>query len=433
MRTIGFVIAVFGFALPASIACSQSPASVESATVSQANGIPLATVYSNMVTQSAANKIQSGLPGYKYTVESSSAKSDVLQNLESAAAARGFIVRAVELDPRFQANVSRIIGQIDLKQLAPVSALPGQIESGPGAVEKTFRECDFNRGMEFCSLTSSPRMVPAINSDVPSDATSDVTAELTAASPNEDNNNGRIFGGTAVPADADVFRDVVALIGNNALCTGVLVAKDTVLTAAHCYCDGVISEALIGTSIIGDNLVRIPIDKLHSEAFKACSAFKQDISIGDIAILKLKTAADVSPKPIGGLQLVREAASVRAVGFGKINDGTYGQKYQVNTIIASYQCDGSENHGIPDQQVYRCRPRFELVAAGLNRDTCNGDSGGPIYVFGDDAKPYLVGLTSRSITPSGNCGPGGIYELLAAPPVRQWLVSNGIPIANSAQ
>jgi hypothetical protein len=53
-------------------------------------------------------------------------------------------------------------------------------------------------------------------------------------------------------------------------------------------------------------------------------------------------------------------------------------------VIASYQCDGTASVGIPDSQIYRCKSVHELVAAGLNRDTCGGDSGGGIYVFGPD-------------------------------------------------
>jgi secreted trypsin-like serine protease len=97
----------------------------------------------------------------------------------------------------------------------------------------------------------------------------------------------------------------------------------------------------------------------------------------------------------------------------------------VDIVIASYQCDGSALAGIPDSRIYRCSPSHELVAASLNRDTCGGDSGGPVFVFGQDSKPYIAGVTSRAIV-GRKCGPGGIYVIPAAPPVRAWLEARGV-------
>jgi hypothetical protein len=51
---------------------------------------------------------------------------------------------------------------------------------------------------------------------------------------------------------------------------------------------------------------------------------------------------------------------------------------------------------------------------------------GGVYVFGLDNKVYLVGVTSRGVDPTGKCGPGGIYVLLSAPPIRDWLESKGV-------
>jgi Trypsin len=238
--------------------------------------------------------------------------------------------------------------------------------------------------------------------------------------------NKRIWNGISVP-EQDPFRDAVALVGNNGICTGTLVAPDTVVTAGHCYCGGVLSEALIGRNILSP-VARIPIDKGRSEVFVSCEKLNRNLSLGDIAIIKLSRSAKQPPRKIGALDIVREAASVRAVGFGRTIN-TIGEKYQVNIVIASFQCDGRALTGIPDYQIYRCSPLHELVAASLNRDTCAGDSGGPIYAVGRDAQMYLVGLTSRAVDPDGRCGPGGIYVLLAVPPVREWLEARGIHLA----
>ena len=65
----------------------------------------------------------------------------------------------------------------------------------------------------------------------------------------------------------------------------------------------------------------------------------------------------------------------------------------------------------------------EIVAgkAGLGRDTCNGDSGGPLLLLPQGATGegalVLAGVTSRAIAGSSTtqglaCGDGGIYVRL---------------------
>jgi len=54
-------------------------------------------------------------------------------------------------------------------------------------------------------------------------------------------------------------------------------------------------------------------------------------------------------------------------------------------------------------------PGGELAAGGMGIDSCNGDSGGPLYLL-TDYGTFLVGVTSRGYTTSTKpCGDGGIY------------------------
>lgn len=237
--------------------------------------------------------------------------------------------------------------------------------------------------------------------------------------------NKRIWNGLAVSPKNDAFADTVAILGNGGICTGTLVSPRLVLTAGHCFCGGVKNEVLIGNDILSP-LHRIPVVDGESETFRQCDALDANIKAGDVALLKLERDAPIPPRPLADISFIRDAASVRAVGFGRTETGRVGFKYQVNIVIASFQCDGTALAGVPDHQVYQCQPTYELVAAGLNRDACNGDSGGPIYVVGPDARVYLAGVTSRAVDPNGGCGPGGIYVLPAASPIREWLVSKGV-------
>ena len=175
---------------------------------------------------------------------------------------------------------------------------------------------------------------------------------------------------------------------------------------------------------------RIAVDRAASEVFRPCEEINSDLGLGDVALLKLTTSATQEARAMSSLPDLQAAASVRAVGFGRSELGGIGIKYMVDIVIASYQCNGTTLNGRSDSQVYRCRPSHELVAAGLNRDTCGGDSGGPVFVFGPDTKPYLAGVTSRATDAGGRCGPGGIYVIPAAPPVRAWLEARGVSFPN---
>jgi V8-like Glu-specific endopeptidase len=397
--------------LPQSLKAGDASAVDETAKLlSLGSGVPESTAITDLVTKSASNAISSGLATFKYNTSqlpaSPAAVLSSISKYKADALQKGFVLRAVELDMRFIDNAKKAASQIDLS-LLPLSPLQGYVISGTGSLGSllgTTVTADHSNSIEGIETT--------------------VSGSHSVATVQQDVANGRIFGGTPIRPENDSFEDSVALVGNNKICSGALVSPDAVITAAHCYCDGVTDEALIGTSVLSP-VTRVKIDKTKSEVFRDCNKINMDLSSGDVALIRLRSPVNVAPKEITDLPQVRTAASVRAVGFGQTKT-SIGFKYQVNIVIASYQCNGSVFSGIPDQQIYRCSPAYELVAAGLNRDTCSGDSGGPIYIIGDTLKAYVAGITSRGVNPNGDCGDGGIYVLLSASPIREWLSARGI-------
>jgi secreted trypsin-like serine protease len=64
---------------------------------------------------------------------------------------------------------------------------------------------------------------------------------------------------------------------------------------------------------------------------------------------------------------------------------------------------------------------FAAGAPFLDRDSCNGDSGGPAYVQ-VDGEWHLAGATSRATASSLRpCGDGGIYTRIDA--YEEWIRS----------
>ena len=115
-----------------------------------------------------------------------------------------------------------------------------------------------------------------------------------------------------------------------------------------------------------------------------------------------------------------QSTFVRAVGFGNsdVNSTTgFGIKRMVDIAIATVDCSGASGTQLG------CDSALEFVAGApfLNKDTCNGDSGGPVYVQ-HQGEWYVAGATSRATEGSSHpCGDGGIYVRLDR--YRDWIRS----------
>ena len=186
-------------------------------------------------------------------------------------------------------------------------------------------------------------------------------------------------------------------------CTGTLVAPTLVVTAKHC--DGASRVFLKGSDI------RVPSE---GETVRVTEVIPHPDRNVDLEVLVLRRRSRVKPRHIAqGREIPPLSPSLRAllVGFGTIDLGGrvgYGQKRRVEVPITSLDCQPratATRHG--------CRGGFEMVAGqrGLNRDSCKGDSGGPLYIQSRSTGEYfLLGATSRGVREGTNvCGDGGIY------------------------
>ena len=117
-----------------------------------------------------------------------------------------------------------------------------------------------------------------------------------------------------------------------------------------------------------------------------------------------------------------------AVGYGADEKGTVGVKRHACVSITSAMCGFAAQR---DQ--YGCVPGREMVLSdisGQGRDTCIGDSGGPVFAIVNSGPVYfyyLVGITSRGAN-RGRCGQGGIYSLLT-PGVVEWIRNQGVVLS----
>jgi hypothetical protein len=243
----------------------------------------------------------------------------------------------------------------------------------------------------------------------------------------------RIWGGTRVPPGA--YPDAVAVFGSGSICTGTLIAPSVVVTAAHCDCGGVNDEVVFGDST---SFTRETIEVDRSVSKISCSSRSAD---GDVALLFLKRAATAAPRALAPSSWIDNATALRAVGFGRTEDPIrepIGIKRVVDVPIASAKCEGqvvTRNGAIDDDAYYGCGRGHEIVAGlpRLDRDTCNGDSGGPVYIVGPDGEFYLAAATSRAVVRPGNrsCGDGGIYARLDGGSLT-WIQQQGVSVTIGA-
>ena len=196
---------------------------------------------------------------------------------------------------------------------------------------------------------------------------------------------------------------VVALLledaaGNvNSLCTGTLISKRVILTAAHCVDEESGAkrwEVYFGTTINEEDPGFIGTRDATVAAYHP-SWDTSDLGNGyDIGLIQMKTEApsSVSPRPINRLPLTSELAGqpIRLVGFGKTGAAEdAGEKRHVTSTLEDF--DG------------------RLVYYGSeSKNICEGDSGGPNFMTLGGVET-VVGVSSFGSYSPGDTSACGSY------------------------
>jgi hypothetical protein len=163
-------------------------------------------------------------------------------------------------------------------------------------------------------------------------------------------------------------------------CSGTLIGCDTFLTAAHCVCDdtGPDCQSLDPASRM--------VFLQHAGFFQLASIAVRpdfDFPVGDVAVLKLATPVTaIRPSPIARTAPAIGTAGT-IVGFGRSGGGSqdYGLKRAASVTTAACSLDISDTTSV-------C---WNFTGPGGN--TCNGDSGGPLFV-GSGGSVAVAGVTS---------------------------------------
>lgn len=176
-------------------------------------------------------------------------------------------------------------------------------------------------------------------------------------------------------------------------CSGMVIAKNAVATAAHCL---PINAIRLGSTSYDSDSDTVEVTRVvqHPDADVAIAFLAEDLKF---APLKWRTA-NANYAPSGRVVLTGFGASTFA------GDQGAGVRRSAWVSTSGWGCDGHRS------VLVGCHPGRDLVIVGVNRtDTCRGDSGSPVIEPAGSGWRVLA-ITSRPIaTSTSTCGDGGIY------------------------
>ena len=260
-----------------------------------------------------------------------------------------------------------------------------------------------------------------------------------------------IVGGTQVPNGKYPF--MVAILDKRkpggALqefrCAGTLIDKDSVLTAAHCFftskgyfAGGLRLVVVVGRTDLTQNqgqihlISAIFIHPDYDPPKPNSSPNNKKVSWGgyDVAVLNLERAVTgIKPIKLATAKqndLENPGTLLTVTGWGIMNPG--GQPpilpHRMREGSLSVVSDSQAKRAYSSLSPYEFLPYFPslmVAAAKKGKDTCRGDSGGPLF---DSESRTQVGITSTGKIGRGGCGAAGypgVYTEVNNPEIRNWI------------
>ncbi len=215
--------------------------------------------------------------------------------------------------------------------------------------------------------------------------------------------------GNAPPATGWAARPIVMVVdARGDLCTGTALARDLVLTAAHCVTRPVTYEV----KAFQDG-VAIPVRTIARHPRFDYASYAASRATADVALLKLEAPLPdiVVPAALAAARRVAVGETLTVAGFGVTLAGTpHGLGIPRMAKLAVTGKPGS-------LQIRLYDPATRNVSAGLGG--CTGDSGAPAF---DGDGPLVIGVVSWSTAPQDNEGCGGLTGVTPLLNYRAWLV-----------
>jgi secreted trypsin-like serine protease len=224
-----------------------------------------------------------------------------------------------------------------------------------------------------------------------------------------------MVGGASAPPDS-MARAVVLVVGSRGnFCSGAALARDLVLTAAHCVLPGAVYKIVEyerGQPQLRDvaRVTAHPQFNLQSLLAHRATA--------DVALLKLAAPlAGITPARLGPTLTVAAGDTFLVAGLGVAvrGDGKSGGTVRAASLIAT---------GRPGTLQIRLVDAATLgEKEGLG--ACTGDSGAPVFANG-----AIIGVVSWSTGPRNSAGCGGLTGVTPLFLYRGWVTDSAKLLGN---
>ena len=224
--------------------------------------------------------------------------------------------------------------------------------------------------------------------------------------------------GDAPPAQGYAAHAIVMIVDPRGdLCTGTALARDLVLTAAHCVAaDTHIKIFQTGQTVTVRGIARHP--QFNPAAYAASRA------TADVALIKLATPLSnlVVPAKLAQARRVAVGETLTIAGFGVTvarTDRGLGVPRMATLIVTGKP--GALQIRLFDVATHNLR-------AGLG--ACTGDSGGPAF---EPASQAVIGVVSWTTAPANEEGCGGLTGVTPLLLYRDWIAETAIKFGDHLQ
>ena len=227
--------------------------------------------------------------------------------------------------------------------------------------------------------------------------------------------------GGAGAASPDIARAIVLIVGSRGnFCSGVALARDLVLTAAHCVLPGAdykIVEYERGQPQLRD--VR-SVTAHPNFDIKTLLAHR---ATADVALLKLAAPlGSATPAALGAPGFTVAPGDpfiVAGTGVATRGDGKSGGTVRAANLVATGR------PGTLQIRLHDAATKGDKAGLGA----CTGDSGAPVFRI-ENGAPAIVGVVSWSTGPGNTGGCGGLTGVTPLTLYREWITRSAKILGN---
>lgn len=228
-----------------------------------------------------------------------------------------------------------------------------------------------------------------------------------------------VVGGKAVKPGAYPFAAAIGDAKASYYCGGTLIAPGVILTAAHCLTERRVALSDLRVLVGSGNAAGVTAVVLHPKFDEQTLRYDAALLILDSATTGVRTLSMAASSPLAG-------TAVSAAGWGKTSEDAKTTPGRLRSVVLKVGTTTTCSQGNMSRGRYFA-PSM-LCASNPGRDTCSGDSGGPLIAT-SHGHTALVGITSFG-EGCARSGHPGVYTRVSA--IRAWVLAQ-LKLVEAAQ